>query len=859
MTSTTIRHPTILIVDDEPQNRRLLEALLQPEGYATHSAASGEEALAMAVATPPDLILLDVMMPGMDGYAVAKVLKAHPATSNVPIIMVTAHTDRSARLAGLDAGAEEFLTKPVDRAELWLRVRNLLRLKSYNDFLLNHSTILERQVAERTADLQRFRTAMDATADGIMLIRRASMQIVEVNATASSMLGYSREHLLHLGPAEVENSDRDMLEAAYDALIAGQGANVFSEVSLRRADGADVLVELHRQVQQFGEDWIIVTVFRDITERKHAEQRLHHLAHFDPLTALPNRTLFYETLKKTLPQAALNGWMVGVLFIDLDLFKNVNDTLGHAVGDELLGHFSNRLVQCVRVRDVVGRLGGDEFAIILIMQKQKAAVHVADKIREVLRVPFLLSGHQVTLTASIGITLYPNDADDAETLIKYADTAMYGAKQAGRDTYRFFTAEMNAEVLARLEMETALRRAVVNDEFVLFYQPKVQLSSGRIAGLEALLRWERPGHGLVAPHLFIPALEETGLIVQVGRWVINSACRQIALWMRSGVGAVQVAVNVSGRQFVGGDLEADVGKALDDFGVPPELLELELTESSLMANTDRTIAALKNLKARGVRISIDDFGTGYSSLAYLRRFPIDKLKIDIAFIRHVTSNPDDSAIALAIISMAHSLKLEVIAEGVETAAQLTYLARNRCDQVQGFYFSRPLPLQEVETLMLNHTRLAIPGVEASHARRTLLLVDDDPYMLSALHSVLQQDGYEILMADSAAEGFEKMASHHVQVVLCDHNMPGMTGIEFFARVKTMYPDCLRIVLSGSCDLAAITEEMNTGAIHRFYPKPWDSKVLRDNVREAFRYHGVLNDAQMREPAYRAAMIGPDRS
>jgi diguanylate cyclase (GGDEF)-like protein/PAS domain S-box-containing protein len=839
----TTRPPTILIVDDEPHNRKLLETLLRPEGYATLCAASGEEALAMAAACPPDLILLDVMMPGMDGYAVAKALKGHAATVNVPLIMVTAHSERSARLAGLDAGAEEFLTKPVDRAELWLRVRNLLRLKAFNDFLVNHSAILEQQVAARTVDLQRFRTAMDATADGIMLISRAAMCVVEANATASSMLGYTRAGLLRLAPSTIEGGDVEQLAALYDALIAGHGANQFSEVTLRRADGVGLLVEIHRQVQQFGADWIIVTVFRDITERKNAEQRLHHLAHFDPLTALPNRTLFYDTLHKTLTMAEQGEWMAAVLFVDLDLFKNVNDTLGHAVGDQLLGQFSSRLLQCVRVRDVVGRLGGDEFAILLIMQKEKAAVLVADKIRDVLRVPFQLGGHQVTLTASVGITVFPNDATDAETLIKYADTAMYRAKQAGRDTYRFFTAEMNEEVLARLEIETALRRAVENEEFILVYQPKVQLNSGRIAGLEALLRWRRPGHGMVSPLAFIPVLEETGLIVQVGRWVIASACRQIALWMRSGVGAMQVSVNVSGRQFVGGDLEADVVKALDDFGVPPELLELELTESSLMANTDRTIAALKNLKRRGVRISIDDFGTGYSSLAYLRRFPIDKLKIDIAFIRHVTSNPDDSAIVLAILSMAHSLKLEVIAEGVETAAQLSYLARHRCDQIQGFYFSRPLPLDEVEALILGHQELAIPGMASAAARRTLLLVDDDSFALSVLHSVLQQDGYDILLADSAADGFEKMASHPVQVVLCDQNMPDMTGIEFFSRVKSMYPDCLRIVLSGSCDLAEITEEMNTGAIHRFYPKPWDNKVLRENVREAFRYHSALHEVR----------------
>ncbi len=838
----TQRKATILIVDDEPHNRRLLEALLLPEGYVTQCATSGEQALAMAAEQPPDLILLDVMMPGMDGYAVAKILKAQPATKNVPIIMVTAHIDRTARLAGLDSGAEEFLTKPVDRAELWLRVRNLLRLKEFNNYLVNHSAILEQEVAERSADLQRFRTAMDATADGIVLISRTSMLILEANATANAMLGYSREQFLQIGPHDLEMAGVEQLAALFDALIAGHGANVFAEMSLRRANGSSVLVEMHRQVQQFGNDWIVVAVFRDITERKNAERRLHHLAHFDPLTALPNRTLFFETLKKSLPQARANGWLVGVLFIDLDYFKNVNDTLGHALGDQLLVQFSSRLVQCVRVRDVVGRFGGDEFAIILIMPEgQQAAVAVATKIREVLRTPFDLGGHQVTVSASIGITLFPDDASDPETLIKYADTAMYRAKQAGRDTCRFFTAQMNAEVLARLELETALRAAVEHEQFVLVYQPKVQLDSGRIAGLEALLRWQRPGHGMVSPQDFIPILEDMGLIVQVGRWVIQTACRQIASWMRGGVGPMQVSVNVSGRQFVGGDLEGDVLKALQDSAIPPALLELELTESSLMANTERTIVTLKNLKAHGVQISIDDFGTGYSSLAYLRRFPIDKLKIDIAFIRYVTSNPDDAAIVMAIISMAHSLKLEVVAEGVETDAQLSYLARNGCDQIQGFFFSRPLALADAEALMLAHQRLRIPGDDTRSQRKTLLLIDDDPFILASLQSVLNQDGYDILTAGCADEAFDQLAHHDVQVILCDQRMPGMDGTEFLGRVKVLYPNCLRMVLSGSNDLAGIMEAMNQGAVQRFYPKPWDSKVLRENIREAFRYHAVLHD------------------
>jgi diguanylate cyclase (GGDEF)-like protein len=571
---------TVLIVDDESKNRRLLEVLLGPEGYATRTAGGGSGALASIADDPPDLILLDDRMPGLSGRQVAKVLKSDPATSNIPIIMVTVQTDREARLAALEAGAEDFMSKPVDRAELWLRVRNLLRLKEAGDVLENRRLNLETEVLARTADLRQ-------------------------------------------------------------------------------------------------------------------------LTHCDALTGLPNRTLVYETLTRTLVHASSVGQTVAVLFLDLDSFKNVNDTHGHALGDELLIQVSDRLMKCVRVRDTVGRLGGDEFALILMMPPdgQDAAV-VAEKIQNVLLQPFCLDGHDVTVTASIGIALHPDDATDTDTLLKYADTAMYQAKQSGRDAFRFFTSAMNTELSRRLELEHALRAAVRNQEFVLHYQPKVDLAGGQVVGLEALLRWERPGFGLVPPGEFICALEDSGLIVEVGRWVIAAACEQVGRWIQLGMDPVQVSVNVSERQFVKGDLEGDVRRALETYGVPAELLELELTESLLMTNTDRTVAILENLKAAGVQISIDDFGTGYSSLAYLRRFPIDKLKIDYSFIQEITRSPDDAAIALAIIRMGHSLNLKVIAEGVETAGQLAFLRRHKCDQMQGYYFSRPLPVPALEQLLL---------------------------------------------------------------------------------------------------------------------------------------------------------------
>jgi diguanylate cyclase (GGDEF)-like protein/PAS domain S-box-containing protein len=640
--------------------------------------------------------------------------------------MVTAQTDREARLEALEAGAEDFLSKPVDRAELWLRVRNLLRLKRLSDLLAKHQVTLEAeaqaQSAElqaRTADLTRFRTAMDATDDSIVLVNRTTMEFVAVNSTASQMLGYSREELFELGPMQVVSSSRDQLEALYDAIIAGRGRTASVETAHRK-DGSVFPVEVHRQAQRAGADWIIVAVSRDITERIEAQSRLEDLVHFDALTGLMNRTLFCEALTKALVYASATRQTVAVLHLDLDHFKKINDTYGHLIGDELLIQVSDRLIDCLGDCDTVGRLGGDEFVLILTTQQgRRDAAAVAEKIQTALRKPFGLDGRDVSVTASIGITLHPDDATDTDTLLKCADTAMYQAKQSGRDAFQFFTSAMNTEVWRRLELETALRHALKNGEFVLHYQPKVELKGGHVVGMEALLRWDRPGFGLVPPSEFLYSLEETGLIVEVGRWAIAAACEQIRDWSRRGIDPVPVSVNVSERQFVRGDLENDVLLALDTYEVPAPLLELELAETLLVTSTDRTIAILANLRAAGVQISIDHFGTGHSSFAYMRRFPIDKLKIGRSCIRDVTRSSDAAAIALAIIAMGHSLDLEVIAQGVETAPQLEYLRGNHCDQMQGFLFSPPLSAPAFEVLLVARTSLPVPVDEAVMPRRDI--------------------------------------------------------------------------------------------------------------------------------------------
>jgi diguanylate cyclase (GGDEF)-like protein/PAS domain S-box-containing protein len=835
-----IHRAHILIVDDQAVNVQLLEYLLGSTGYTgVHSTTDPRAVTGLNREHDYDLIILDLHMPGFSGFDVMAALAAEVQDSWLPILVVTADPD--AKLAALEAGARDFVSKPFDPLEVLTRIRNMLEVRLMHRAARDYGALLEQTVRERTAELQRFRSAMDATADAIFLIEADGLSLLDVNDGACRLLGYERRDLLAMAPSQLLPDSGACLKTLLATPPGEARLPALTEGELECQDLTCIPVEINWQLQDLDHGRALIAVARDLSERRRAEERLKHLARYDSLTGLPNRSLFYQTLTEAIELAQDKTWRIVVLFIALDRFKNINDSLGAALGDELLRQFSNRLVQCVRIRDTAGRMGGDEFALILTMSReQRDAVSVANELREALRAPFDLHGHAAVLTASIGIAMYPDDATDPDTLIKYADTAMGRAKQAGRDGYRFFTAGMNVQVLARLDLEMALRRALEIDEFVLYYQPKINLRTGQIAGVEALLRWSRPGYGVVLPTEFVPVLEETGLIVRVGSWIIDAACRQIAEWLADATGPVRVAVNVSSRQFVEGDLYAEVASALQQHGVPPDCLELELTESALMSNAERTIVVLGKLKELGVKIAIDDFGTGYSSLAYLQRFPIDKLKIDIAFVRNVTTNPNDAAIAQAIISMAHSLKLRVIAEGVETRAQFEYLRRNRCDEIQGFYFSRAVPGRELGRMVADGKCLPAEHVAGALSVQTLLIVDDDVNVLSSLHRLFRRDGYQILTAQSPEEGFELLALHRVQVILCDQRMPGMSGTEFLSKVKEMYPETIRIILSGYTGLESVLDSINRGAIYRFYTKPWDDNQLRENIRLAFHHYWLMN-------------------
>jgi diguanylate cyclase (GGDEF)-like protein/PAS domain S-box-containing protein len=801
ITQDDIHAARILVVDDQEVNVTLLVYLLTNTGYTNVMSVSDPfQVEALHREHDFDLILLDLHMPGMDGFQVMDALRPMEHESWLPVLVVTAEPDK--KIKALEAGARDFVSKPFDAVEVLTRIRNLLEVRLLLRESRNYGAKLELTVRERTAELQRFRTAMDATADAIFLIDSRSMRLIDASGGACRMLGYARADLLRLGAPAIG------LQAPAELPLQAV------EAQLLRSDQMTVPVEVTWLARPMDGVPIMVAVARDITERLIAAQRLKHLAHYDRLTGLPNRTLFFQTLHDAIAIARDKRWRIAVLYLTLDRFKVINESLGAALGDELLRQFSNRLVQCARVRDTVGRLGGDEFALILTMSpsQQHTAVEVAEQVRDMLRASFELDGHEAVLTASIGIAMYPEDATEADNLVKLADVAMARAREAGRDGYRFFTAGMNVQVVARLELELALRRALENGEFLLHYQPKVNLASGLVVGTEALLRWNRPGHGMVFPAEFVHVMEDTGLIVRVGDWIVDAACRQIACWRAGGVGDVRVAVNISSRQFVEGDLENVVKHAIATHGIDPGNLELELTESALMNNAERTVQILDNLKKIGVTVSIDDFGTGYSSLAYLKRFPLDKLKIDIAFVRDVTVNPDDAAIAQAIIHMAHSLHMKVVAEGVETLAQWTYLQRQNCDEIQGFHFSRPLAPDDLAALVLNNRAAPMLAPLADAGIQTILLVDDDVQALATMHRLLRTENYKILTAVSAPEAFELLALHPVQVVMSAQRLPGQDGAAFLEKVRAMYPE----------------------TVARFIDKPWDDVDLRQGIRAAFQ-------------------------
>jgi len=561
--------------------------------------------------------------------------------------------------------------------------------------------------------------------DGLPEVREKNITRMENTAIAHEAAVLGREKAvtaredaadLRQDTADLRKNSADVRQGAADvrenAIHLREGSATERESEIRVAESAQTAIDKHMiMLQQANAHLVIAT----IEAHKMAEQiqigkdQLAHLAHYDVLTELPNRILLLDRLNLAIELASRQGWQLALMFMDLDQFKHINDSLGHTVGDHLLKSVAQRLSGCARHSDTISRQGGDEFVMLLpFIESAEDATLCAQKMLAALNLSHHIDGHDLHISMSIGISIYPNDGKDAETLIKSADTAMYHAKDNGRDNYKFFEQDMNARAVQRHSIETCLRRALERQEFVLYYQPKVNLQSGTIVGVEALIRWHHPERGLLPPTLFIPVAEDCGLILPIGRWVMREACLQVRAWTQAGLSPITVAVNTSALEFRAKGFLEGIRAILEETGLEPCYLELELTESVLMRDADFTHSMLHELADLGVKLAIDDFGTGYSSLSYLRQFPIDTLKIDQSFVNQMTSSPDDASIVSAVISMSKSLNQRVIAEGVETPEQYAFLLAQDCDEGQGYYFGRPVAAEALATLLQTGLSVTFP-------------------------------------------------------------------------------------------------------------------------------------------------------
>ena len=684
----------LLLVEDNLGDARLLREMFNDQNSQntelTHvkSISDAEKHL---LDHAVDIIVLDLGLP--DAQGVSAVRRTHAAAPHIPLVVLTGLDDEVMAAQALQEGAQDYLIKGE------IDARSLLRSLRY---------AVERKNAEEAlfVEKERAQVTLNSIGDGV-ICTDISGNITYLNLVAEKMTGWQLQEAAGRPMAEVfrilDATSRETIPNPMEMAVGeNRTAHLPPNCVLLRRDGSEIPIEdsvspIHdREGQVTG----AVIVFSDVSAARAMTMQMAHSAQHDFLTGLPNRMLFNDRVSQAIILAPRHAKKVAVLFLDLDGFKHINDSLGHPIGDKLLQSISSRLVHCVRGSDTVSRQGGDEFVVLLFeVEHSEDAAITARKMLQTVAEPHSIDQHDLHVTTSIGLSVFPDDGHDAETLIKNADTAMYQAKENGRQSYQFFKPAMNVRAVERQSIEESLRRALEREEFALHYQPKVNLRTGKITGAEALIRWTHPARGPVSPAQFIPVAEDCGLIVPIGNWVLREACKQARAWQDAGLPLGTMAVNISAMEFRHDNFLESVFAILGETGLDPKSLELELTESVLMKRAESAASVLQTLKARGVQVAVDDFGTGYSSLSYLRKFPVDALKIDQSFVREITIVPDDTSIVTAIISMARSLKLRVVAEGVEKMEELEFLQAHQCEEAQGYYFSRPVLPEQFAKLL----------------------------------------------------------------------------------------------------------------------------------------------------------------
>ncbi len=708
------RNPLILLADDDAASRLVLYEALELEDFHVIEADDGVGAVEAYARERPQMVVLDVIMPGMDGFEACAAIRNLPGGDSVPILMLTGLEDLDSIRKGFEAGATDFATKPLNWMILSQRVRYMIRASE----TLGHL----RESESRLAEAQRLAHLGSWDRDPETGVVRWSDEAYRIFGVRREEFTPTLETILEC----VHPDDRSLV--AQTSELARKDAGTWGlDFRIVRADGS--VRYLHEQLlsvrDEEGRSVRLSGVTLDITERKNAEQRIRTLAYYDTLTHLPNRQLFLDRLEQSIERARRVGEQVAVLFMDLDQFKRINDTLGHRCGDQLLQAVADRLMKSLRttdtlaraealgVRGTVARLGGDEFIVSLAdIGRGEDAAKVARRVLESLQRPFRIADQEVFVSASIGISLFPQDGNDVESLLRNADTAMYHAKDSDRSNFQFYNQSMNASAFQRLSLENSLRKALERDEFILHFQPVLDARTGAVVGAEALLRWKHPDMGLVPPGDFIPLAEETGLIVPIGEWVLRTAWAQGMFWRGGDGRPLHVAVNLSPRQFRQQQLVEIVSRILKETGIDPSSLVVEITESALMRDEDEAVRTLSALRAMRLRVAVDDFGTGYSSLGRLKRFPIDSLKIDRSFVRDMVDDPASAAITSAIVSMARGLGLTVVAEGVENERQLDLLRDQGCHMVQGYLLGRPVTADELSERLRSDRAGVAAGVDS---------------------------------------------------------------------------------------------------------------------------------------------------
>lgn len=678
--------------------------------------------------------------------------------------------------------------------------------------------------------------ALDALPVGVAIAdaRQKDLPLVYVNRAFQDMTGYSSDEVLGHNCRFLQGPDTDEQELLVmrEAIQSRQAVRV----TLRnyRKDGEGFWNELCLNPLFDGDGQLMyyMGIARDASRETALAQELAHYASHDPLTGLPNRALLEERLEQSVQLSRRYKRELAVIYLDIDGFKPINDHFGHHFGDRLLQILAARLETLIRPGDTLARVEGDEFAVVLSdLAAATDAIAIIERILGEVAKPMNVNGVDVQLTASLGITLCTDDVQEPMLLIQQADLAMYQAKQRGRNNYQWYSDEFNTSVAKFIRIRNLLKKAIEEGQFTLHYQPKFDLANGHCTGVEALARWHSPELGNVSPTEFIPVAEKTGLIIPFTEWVLGQASADFQQMLKADPELPSVAVNISPLHFLRERFVENLTEQLNTLGMAPSNLDIEITESVLLEDADASVRKMQALKALGVKLSLDDFGTGFSSLNYLKRLPIDRLKIDRSFIADLAHNKGDAAIIQGIVSMAHHLNMKVIAEGIETKAQFSFLRRALCDEMQGFYRAKPMPLAQVCDFLKGHQANADPE-QASPL--TILLVDDEPNVLRSLRRLFRRDGYRILTAENADDAFELLAEHQVQVIISDQRMRHMNGTELLNHVKSMYPDIIRIVLSGYMDLASVTSAINEGQIYKFLTKPWDDEELRQVVRDAIR-------------------------